>query len=271
MAKPFETMSITKTINQNLSLFLAGCSLMFLISSCIAPRKVVYMHNLADSVTGQLEKPRYLFENLIQKNDQLQIMVSGTNLQDLLIFNPGQNQQQLAVVMPGTIGYLVESDGKIEIPLLGRIKVEGLTRLALQDTLANKLKDFTRNPVVSVRFINYVASILGEVSRPGRVQLPNERMTILDAISQSGDVTIFAKLSNVIVVREIGGKREYGRINLLHSDMFKSPYFYLQNNDVVYVEPLPSKFIQRTGIPQYLAIVSIGLSLLLTVINLRRL
>lgn len=242
---------------------------LLLLGSCISPKKVVYMNDIADSASGKLEKPRINFENLIQKNDQLQITVSGSNLNDLPVFNGGQNvSQNTAAIVPGSLGYLVESDGKIELPYLGRVTAEGLTRLALQDTLALKLRDYTKNPVVNIKFLNYVVSVLGEVARPGRINMPNERFTLLDALAQAGDIGIFGKSGNVLVVREEKGERIFGRVNILRSDLFKSPYYYLRNNDVIYVEPLTSRFISRNGVPQYIGIIAVGLSLILTTINL---
>jgi polysaccharide export outer membrane protein len=255
-----------KEINAILSGFVG---LIILLGSCVSPKKVVYMNDLSDSTSGKLEQPKILFENPIQKNDQLQITVSGSNLADLPVFNGAQNiPQNSAMVTPGVIGYLVESDGKIELPYLGRIKAEGLSRLALQDTLAEKLRDYTKNPVVSIKFLNYVVSVLGEVARPGRINMPNERFTLLEAVAQAGDIGLFGKSGNVLVIREENGQRLFGRVNMLRSDFFKSPYFYLRNNDVVYVEPLSSRYISRNGVPQYIGIIAVGLSLILTTINL---
>jgi polysaccharide export outer membrane protein len=131
-------------------------------------------------------------------------------------------------------------------------------------------KDYTKNPVVNVRFLNYYFSVLGEVSNKGRFNMQNERMTLLEAISMAGDLTEYGKRDNILVVREIDGKRNFARVNLLSKNLFNSPYYYLQTNDIVYVEPVKSKFITRKGVPQYLAIAAVGLSLLLTIINLRK-
>jgi polysaccharide export outer membrane protein len=97
--------------------------------------------------------------------------------------------------------------------------------------------------------------------------MPNERVTILEAIGMAGDLTEMAKRDNVLLVREMNGERSFARVNLLSKDLFNSPYFYLKSNDVVYVEPVRAKFINRTGVPQYLGIVAVGLSLLITIIN----
>ena len=166
------------------------------------------------------------------------------------------------------IGYLVEPDGKIKIPFIGKVQAEGLTRQQLEANLTEMFKEYTKNPVVNVRFLNYSFSVLGEVTRSGRYVMQTERATLLDAISLAGDLTDLARRDNVTVIREENGERKVGRINLLSKDFFNSPYFYLRNNDVVYVEPVKAKFISRSGIPQYVSIVAIGLTMVLTVINI---
>ena len=248
----------------------AAVILFFPFHSCISPKKVVYLNDLSDSLSGNLGAAKLNFETLIQKNDQLQITVAGSNLADLPVFNNsglvmGGGQ---VMTLTGAIGYLVEADGKIELPYLGRIRAEGLTRLQLQDSLATLLKDYTKNPAVTIKFLNYGVSVLGEVPRPGRITMLNERMTLLDALAQAGDVGIFGRNDNVMVIREEEGKRQFAQLNLLNSRLYQSPYFYLRNNDVVYVEPLPAKYISRKGIPQYVGIISVGLSLILTTINI---
>jgi protein involved in polysaccharide export with SLBB domain len=161
-------------------------------------------------------------------------------------------------------------ENPIQIPYIGKVQAQGLTRIQLEDTLTQLLKDYTKNPIVNVRFLNYYCSVLGEVSNRGRFAMQNERMTILEAISMAGDLTEFGKRDNVLVVREVNGKRNFARVNLLSKNLFNSPYFYLKTNDVVYVEPVKSKFISRNGVPQYLGIAAVGLSLLITIINLRK-
>ena len=143
--------------------------------------------------------------------------------------------------------------------------------MELETFLTEQFMVYTKNPVVNVRFLNYSVSVLGEVNgRGGRFSMTNERMTILEAISMAGDISEFGRRDNVMVIREVNGERKIARINLLSKDIFISPYYYLKTNDVVYVEPVKAKFISRSGIPQYLTIVAVGLSLLLTIINLRK-
>jgi polysaccharide export outer membrane protein len=249
-------------------MLLAALSLL----SCTSAKQVVYFYDLKDSAKGSLSKAQRVFENPIRKNDQLSISVGGSNPLDFPVLNSGSAvlSASSGTSAAGAAGYLVEANGKIKIPYVGNVQAEGLTRLQLEDTLTQLFKDYTKNPVVNVRFLNYNFSVMGEVKATGRYNMSNERTTILEAISMAGDLTELGKRDNVLVVREVNGKREFARVNLLSRSLFNSPYYYLQTNDVVYVEPVRAKFITRNGVPQYLAIAAVALSLLLTVINLRK-
>lgn len=254
-------------------LFFAGIIFIaFNIISCTPSKKVIYLYDLKDSTMGDLRKGQSDFENPIQKNDQLWITVGGSNPLDLVALNSanGTIQGSSTNTSGASIGYLVEADGNIQMPYAGRIHAEGLTRLQLEDTLTQLFKDYTKNPVVNVRFLNYSFSVLGEVNNRGRFTMSNERTTILEAISMAGDLTEFGMRDNILVVREVKGERTFARVNILSKDLFKSPYYYLKTNDVVYVEPVKAKFIARTGVPQWLAIVAVGLSLLYTIVLLSR-
>jgi len=250
------------------------------IVSCTAPRKVIYLYNLQDtamakkdSAAGKLNVAQVSFENPIQKNDQLWITVGGSNIADLIVLNSAIGVPSGAGVnnlLPGSTatGFLVEADGNVKLPYLGSIHAEGLTRLQLEAFLSEKLKDYTKNAVVNVRFLNYNFSVLGEVSKPGRFNMITERTTIFDAIGMAGDITEMGKRENILFIREVNGQREFARINLLSKDLFNSPYFYLKTNDVIYVEPVKTRFIARTGVPQYIGVAAVGISLFITVINL---
>ena len=244
----------------------------FIMASCVSSKKVVYFNNLTDTTEAGLRNAQTIFETPIQKSDLLSIAVGGSNPEDLVTLNSGSG------IIPGGatsttkgVGYLVEADGKIQFPFLGRVQAEGLTRLQLEDTLINLFKDYTKNPVVNIKFLNYDYSVLGEVSHPGRFEMDNERTTILEAMGVAGDITLLGKRDNILVIREVNGQREFGRVNLLSKDIFKSPYFYLKTNDVVYVEPVRSKFLARSGAPQYIGIAAAGITLLLTLLNLSKL
>lgn len=256
---------------KNKLVFAVMVILSFQMMSCTTTKKVVYFNDLADSTSGSLRNAQLNFEAQIQKNDQLMITVGGSNQLDLTTLNSasGMGTGTTASVAGGTTtGYLVESDGNIKFPFIGKVQAEGLTRLQLEDKLTELFKDYTKNPVVNVRFMNYNFSVMGEVNNKGRFNMPGERTTILEAISMAGDLTDMGKRENVLVIREVNGQRNFYRVNLLSKDLFTSPYYYLKTNDVVYVEPVKTKFISRSGIPQYLGLVAGAVALLITIINL---
>lgn len=241
-----------------------------IFGSCVSSKKVVYLNNLNDTTKAAYAIAQNNFRNPIQKNDLLSIAVGGSNPEDLVILNSGSgiiSGSASGGVASRSIGYLVESDGNIQFPFLGRIHAEGLSRQNLEDTLTNRLRDYTKNPVVNIKFLNYNFSVIGEVARPGRFDMDNERVTILQALGMAGDLTVLGKRQNILVIREFNGKREFGRVDLLSKNIFESPYFYLKTNDVVYVEPVRSKFFARTGAPQYVGIVAAGITLILTILN----
>lgn len=247
--------------------------------SCTPTKKVVYFNDYKDNdstAAAAIKNIKVNFAHTIQKNDQLWITVGGSNIEDLASINSGNgigvsgSGGGVAGGNTSVLGYLVESDGKIQLPYLGRIQADGLTRLQLEVNLTQLVKEYTKDPIVNVRFLNYNFSVLGEVTRSGRYTMASERATVLEAISMAGDVTDLGRRDNVIVIREENGERKIGRLNLLSKDIFNSPYFYLRTNDVVYVEPVSARFISRTGIPQYFTVVAIGVSILITIINLAK-
>lgn len=245
-----------------------------ILSSCVSSKQIVYLNNLADSANARIDHSKTDFDDVIQKNDLLAISIGGSNPDDLVMLNSGSG------VLPGasvgnnfqkSIGYLVESDGQIQFPFLGRVQAAGLTRVQLEDSLTKQLMNYTKNPVVNVKFLNYSYSVLGEVTHPGRYEMDNERTTIFDALGSASDLTVYGKRNNVLVIREVNGKREFGRIDLLSKNIFNSPFFYLKTHDVIYVEPVKSKFFVRSGLPQYVGIAAAGVTLLLTLFNLSKL
>ena len=261
---------------KKIEIFLLQISILFLavmFTSCTSTKNIIYFKDLSPEDSLSLQIAKIAFETPIQKNDQLSINVGGSNPIDLLAINSANGMTQgssVTTMSQVSMGYLVEADGKIKLPYIGKVSAEGLTRLKLEDTLTQLFKEYTKNPVVNVRFLNYNYSVMGEVNNRGRFNMVNERTTILEAISVAGDLTEFGKRDNVLIFREVDGVRSFGRVNLISKDIFKSPYFYLKTNDVVYIEPVKAKFITRSGIPQYLGIIAVGLSLLITIINLRR-
>jgi polysaccharide biosynthesis/export protein len=246
--------------------------LLVLGAGCGSAGKLAYLNNLGDTTYTSLAAAQNIFESPIQKNDQLWITVGGTNAEDLVTLNSASGVIQ-GSAMGGQggnaappLGYLVEADGTIKLPYLGKIKAEGLSRVQLENELAEKFKEYTKNPIVNVRFLNYRVTVLGAVKNPGSFSFSGERMTLLDALGLSGDLTNLGKRENVLVIREVNGIRSFGRINLLSKDVFTSPYYFLKTNDVVYVTPSQASSVKAERMPQYIGMATGILSLIITII-----
>ena len=134
-------------------------------------------------------------------------------------------------------GYIVDKEGYIDFPVLGRIKVDGITRNQLSELLKEKLSTYLKNPIVTIQFLNFKVTVLGEVKNPGSYKVTTERISLLDALGMAGDLQISGKRKNVLLIRESGNEKQFARIDLTSSDFVDSPFFYLQQNDVIYVEP----------------------------------
>lgn len=187
-------------------------------------------------------------------------LVIGTNITSL-----GNNVSQNPLV-----GYLVDPDGYIDFPGLGPLQVGGLTIGQVKQLVLERLQPYLKDPVVRVRFLNFRVSVLGEVNNPGVQNFTQQRVTILEALSQAGGVTELGRLDNILVIREHNGMRMYGRINLHDRNLFDSPYFYLKQNDIIYVQPAKAKIVtvadpsQRIGTWVSLISSLISLTLILT-------
>ncbi len=138
-------------------------------------------------------------------------------------------------------GYLVDDDGTIDFPQLGKLAVAGKKRRDVKDTLVSRLTRFVNDPVVAVQFLNFKITVLGEVNKPGTFSIPEGRVSLIEAIGLAGDLTLTSRRDNITVIREKNGERAFGTVNLLTKDVFASPYFVLQQNDVVYVELTAAK------------------------------
>lgn len=223
------------------SLFTASSLIILsLLASCTSNKKLtkelVYFDGLADSSRTDIK----VEEVRIEKNDLLYIGIStGDPKTDAILNSPTlfQNNQQNS---PGSstsmLGYLVDDNGNIILPEIGQISVEGKTKDEIIEIVKSKASLISKNPMVTVRVLNYKITVLGEVARPGSFSIPNERVNVLEAIGLAGDLTPFGKRNNVLVIREANGKREYARLDLGKPGVFNSPYFQLKQNDIVYIE-----------------------------------
>jgi polysaccharide export outer membrane protein len=213
------------------------------ISSCATKDEVVYFDN-AQSLNGK--KNLLDYEPQIEKNDVLRINVSSSSVNEE-ITKPFQMNSQGSQSSGGggqnlsLTGYLVSPQGTINFPVLGPVEVEGLTRTKIQQKLEKQIAEYVRDPVVDVRIVNFSVTVLGEVGSPGRVKITDGRITMPELLAMSGDISYTGKRQNIMIVREVNGVKSVGYIDMTESDLFDSPYYYLKQNDLVYVEPTYSR------------------------------
>lgn len=211
--------------------------------SCTNTKKVTYFNDLPDK---EIEYNVQNLEPVIQKNDLLGIMVTSVNGDASQLFNlytvssgsSGSNVNAGTVTQ--TSGFLVDQEGFIQLPMLGLVKAAGLTKKQLKESITKSLvtNNILYDPVVNIRYLNYKVTVLGQVARPSVFNVPNEKITLLEALGLAGDLTIYGKRENVLVIREVEeGKRVSKHINLNSTDLLVSPYYYLKPNDIVYVAP----------------------------------
>ncbi len=218
---------------------------LFLLIACGASQKNhqqrIILQGIDTADIGALVIP----DLIIKKGDLLSILVYSDNREATEIYNQpqtggssnvGGNAGAASLSVLGR-GYQVDNNGQIFFHSIGAIDVLGLTKKQLADVITDRLRVYLQNPYVVVRFTNARITVMGEVLKPGVIEFPDQKISILDAIGLSGDLTNFARRDNILIVREVDGKRTTGRIDLRAADFYNSPFFYLQQNDFVYVEP----------------------------------
>ena len=253
-----------------LSMFMVCGALFF--SSCKSTQNAVYFSDL-DS-TKVKEVPMAAFkEPLIQTDDILNITIQTLDVNATSTMNQtASSPAGSAPVSPeaaAMTGFLVDRAGNVEIPILGVLKLAGLTTAAAKDVVRAKAATFYKDPTVQLRFANYKITVLGEVARPATYTMPNEKVTVLDAISMAGDLTIYGKRGNILLMRDNDGKKEIVRLNLNSSSMISSPYFYLRQNDFLYVEPSKSKASANNAARNQLITIGVAIATVLVTIFAR--
>ena len=218
------------------------CLIAFL-ASCSAPKEVLYLQDIASIKEENIDKN---YEVIIHKDDLLAILVNSKDPELAFPFNMPVVTYQIGAqttAQQRLLGYLVDQNGDIDFPILGKIHVEGLTRMQVTELIKQKLmsEDLIKDPIVTVQFLNFKVSVMGEVTRPGTFDISGDRITLLEALSMAGDLTIYGRRDRVAVIREKDGKRRILYHDLRSSDIFQSPCYYLQQNDIVYVEPNKAK------------------------------
>lgn len=213
------------------------------VIACGNSRELVYFNNLPDTAVYQTQAPA-IPEARIQQGDILRIRVNSLNPETNQLFNAGtlQTAEESRYNRPaeggvGSEGYLVNANGDISFPVIGQIHVEGLSIEQARVKIKELVDQYAKDAIVNVRFTNFKITVVGEVKHPATFTVPNERINIIEAIGLAGDLTEFGKRDNILLIREEGGQRTLARINLNDRETLTSPYFYLKQNDVVYVEP----------------------------------
>jgi len=256
------------------------------LQACTTGKKLntlVYFNEQGDTA---LAKSVQNYEPAIQPGDRLSIIVNALDPASAAPYNLGSgvsasttNLSLQSTAPPQTnSGYIVEADGTIHFPQLGKIQVAGMQRKQLIDTLTQRLVQFVSDPIVTVQFLNFKITVLGEVTRPGTLNIPDGKVTLIEAIGLAGDLPVTARRDNIMIIREKNGQREFGRVNMLSKNIFSSPYFVLKQNDVVYVELTKdkatatdlSKSILRSNISLATAALTVISTIIILIINVRR-
>jgi len=239
--------------------------LLFFTSSCVNTKSATYFNGIGNTT---ITPTTVDVEPVIQKNDLLSIYVSSPNAEANVQFNSIN-----ATVMSGSasqsIGYLVNTDGNIQFPVLGSIQAAGLTKRQFTEKLIRSFLDkkLLVDPIVNINFLNYRVTVLGEVGNPSVLNIGNEKVSMLEAIGLAGDLTIYAKRDNVLLIREENGVKTTRRINLNTDEIFTSPYYYLKSNDIVYVEPNSARIFNSGRSQQLLPIIFSALSFVVIIVQ----
>ncbi len=232
-------------------IFLFKNTVLFLVAavavSCTTAKDILYFQNIDDVKPEKIEAK---YEPVIHKDDKLQIIISGPDKTVVTPYNFTLSDAVSSGVQTAqsVIPYLVDSNGDIDMPGLGRIHVEGMRRTDLVDYISYTLKDkgLVKDPVVSVSFLNYKVTVLGEVRNPGTYNVGSERVTVLQALGMAGDLLITAERRDIILIRDVDGEQTHFKIDLTDGNLLNSPYFYIHQNDVIYVPQSPVRIAQGT-------------------------
>jgi polysaccharide export outer membrane protein len=229
---------------KKLSLFFTVALFIALMSSCGSSKNIPYLQN---SDTVNFDRSQYLYDAKIMPKDELTISVNTTNPEaslpfNLLMQNAYQQGRTISAGASGTLmPYLVDTEGCINFPVIGRLHVAGLTKRECERMIQEKIKPYlaeSENPIITVRMSSYSISVLGEVARPGSYMVSREEINVFEALAQAGDLTIYGVRDRVKLIRKnAAGKKEIHTLNLNDANIINSPYFYLQQNDIIYVEP----------------------------------
>ncbi|RZK20570.1 MAG: hypothetical protein EOO43_11075, partial [Flavobacterium sp.] len=246
------------------------------VTSCTSTKNVPYFQDISLEAQSQLANTAKFTEPVIQSDDILSISVFTIDPTSNMVVNQvgsqaisgGMGSVSPTGATPPNAGFLVDRNGEIDLSIVGKVKVTGLTTFQARDLIKEKASVVYKNPNVQVRFSNFKVTVLGEVARPASYVIPNEKVSVLDALGLAGDLTIFGRRENVTLIRDNNGKKEFARLNLNTKEIFNSPYYYLKQNDVIYVEPNKGKAASLNQFrTQTFALIGTTLSVLIVLIT----
>lgn len=262
--------------NTKLGIFILLVIIAYTFSACQSINRLRYFSK-APGQSDTLRVPDAT-PSTIQPGDILGVMVVSLNSEASKFFNPfptsatpsTQTSTIASLNASESAGFLVDTKGNIELPLIGEVRVQGLNTLEIKDLIKEKLKPYLKGPNVIVRVLNYRITIMGEVKQPSVYVIPNERITVIEALNLAGDLTELGKRDNIMVIRDVDGKKVVGHLNLNDRSVFNSQYYYLYANDIVYVEPVPGKALSSSFLSKVLPITISAISLIvLLFVNLK--
>ena len=226
---------------KNIYLICTVCLVAF--SACSSKRNLVYFSDLKER---SKENTVILndIEPKIQESDLLNITVNTQSVESNVLFAFNSNKSKYNNSEYEREGYRVNNKGEINFPVIGNTMLKGLTLEQAQNVIGKKLEKYVKNSIVNVQFLNFRITVIGEVNKPQTFTIADEKVDLLQALGMAGDMTPYGKRENVLVIRKVDGKRTMVRMNLNKQEIFQSPYFYLKQNDVVYVEPDKSKVLE---------------------------
>lgn len=248
---------------------LVSAVLILCLSSCASRKDIAYFQNISESENHDTT----IYEPRFQPDDLLMIIVSASDAEAAAPFNLhavtvlGENASRMdqANSPMRYQTYLVDNEGFINFPIIGSLKIGGLTRKESIKMLETELEKYIKNPIVNLRNINFKVSVIGEVSRPGTFSIETERITLPEAISLAGDMTIYGGRNNVLIIREVEGRKTHTFVDMTQADFINSDFYYLSQNDLIYVEPNKTKMNASTVGPNITVAIS-AISLLITIV-----
>jgi polysaccharide export outer membrane protein len=238
--------------------FKISIAALFVCSSCATKRDLVYFQ---DEPLSSSEINNMNTELVYQPNDLITIDVNAADPETVRPFQlpPITWNENSFINAQGTLrmqAYLIDVDGNIEFPVLGTLKIAGLTRTQAHSFMKDKLKEYVKEPIVNVRLANFSISVLGEVNRPGVYNIQDERVSLSEALGLAGDLTINGERKNVFLIREVDGKKRFAKLDLTSINVVNSPLYYLVQNDVIYVEPNNARVRSSTYNPNTAIVIS---------------